>query len=33
MSKTTILKPFELKEYLGFNKKYLQQQAIKVFEF
>jgi len=33
MSKTTILKPFELKEYLTFNKKYLQQQAIKVFEF
>jgi hypothetical protein len=33
MNKTIILKPFELKEDLPFRKKYLQQQAIKVFEF
>jgi hypothetical protein len=31
INKTTILKPLELKENLPFNKKYLQQQATKVF--
>ncbi len=33
ISKTKILKNFELKENLPFNKKDLQQQATKVFEF
>jgi hypothetical protein len=33
MNKTTILKPLELKENLPFNKKYLQQQVINIFEF
>jgi hypothetical protein len=32
MNKTTILKPLQLKEDLPFSKKYLQQQATKVFE-
>jgi hypothetical protein len=33
MNKTTILKPLELKEDLPFRNCFLQQQAIKVFEF
>jgi hypothetical protein len=33
MSKTTILKPLELKENLPFSKKYFQQQATIFFEF
>jgi hypothetical protein len=33
MNKTTILKPLELKEGLHFRILFLQQQAIKVFEF
>jgi hypothetical protein len=32
MSKTTILKPLELKKDLPFSKFFLQQQATKVFE-
>jgi hypothetical protein len=32
MSKTTILKPLELKEDLHFIKKYLQQQATNFFK-
>jgi hypothetical protein len=33
MNKTTILKPLELKEDLHFRKCFLQQKAIKLFEF